>query len=107
MKAMDRRALITGVGPSARSIGADFEPGLRLSFSSHVVPGLIAALDTAMIMSVALVSFFALVGQYVEDVSYYGAAIAFVWITTILLLHFAGLYHLEAILRPLCVSTKS
>jgi Undecaprenyl-phosphate glucose phosphotransferase len=106
MKAMDRRALITGVGPSARSIGADFEPGLRLSFSSHVVPGLIAALDTAMIMSVALVSFFALVGQYVEDVSYYGAAIAFVWITTILLLHFAGLYHLEAILRPLAFSDK-
>ena len=106
MKVMGRRALITGVGPSARTIGADFEPGLRLSFSSHVVPGLIAALDTAMIMSVALVSFFALVGQYVEDVSYYGAAIAFVWITTILLLHFAGLYQLEAILRPLAFSDK-
>ena len=106
MKLMGRRALIARVGPSARTIGADFEPGIRLSFSSHVVPGLIAALDTAMIMSVALISFFALVGQYVEDVGYYGAAIAFVWITTILLLHFAGLYQLEPILRPLAFSDK-
>ena len=105
MKLMGRKALIARVGSTART-SDDVEPGIRLSFSSQVVPGLITALDSAVILSVALFSFLALVGEHVEDVGYYGAAIAFVWITTTLLMNFAGLYQLEPILRPLAFSDK-
>src|SRR5512140_1295415 len=47
------------------------------SISSNVIPGLIVALDSVAIISTALVTYFVIVGGYLEDSSYYVAAIAF------------------------------
>jgi Undecaprenyl-phosphate glucose phosphotransferase len=71
------------------------------SISSQVLPGLMAALDTLAIWSVALISFAALVGGYLDEAEHYITAICFVWLVTLMLMHFAGLYQLEPIMRPL------
>src|SRR5262245_2324779 len=78
----------------------------RLSFSSQVLPGIVAGLDTGAILSTATASFVFLVGDKVEDVGYYAAAICFVWITAGFLMHFAGLYRLDPIMRPLMYADK-
>ena len=71
------------------------------SISSQVLPSLIAALDTFAILSVALVSFLVLVGSYPDDTDHYVTAVCFVWLVALMLMHFAGLYQLEPIMRPL------
>src|SRR5215470_7747022 len=71
------------------------------TISSQVLPGLMAALDTLAIWSVALISFAALVGGHLDESEQYITAICFVWLVTLMLMHFAGLYQLEPIMRPL------
>jgi putative colanic acid biosysnthesis UDP-glucose lipid carrier transferase len=71
------------------------------SISSQVLPGLMAALDTLAIWSVALVFFAVLVGGYLDQAEHYITAICFVWLVALMLMHFAGLYKLEPIMRPL------
>lgn len=94
-------------GP-AQEVTAQSMPARRsFSISSQVLPGLIVVLDAAVIMIVALVSFYSLVGVYVDDVGYYAAAIASVWIIAIFLMHFGGLYQLDAIMRPLAFADKT
>ncbi|HEY1362523.1 MAG TPA: undecaprenyl-phosphate glucose phosphotransferase [Xanthobacteraceae bacterium] len=82
------------------------EPRRRFSISSQVIPGLMAAVDSVVILGVALISFLAVVGDRVEDPSLYLAATAFVWLVTLLLFNFAGLFQFEPILRPLAFADK-
>src|SRR6266581_4029876 len=77
-----------------------------LSISSQVLPGLMAALDTLAIWSVALISFVALAGGYPDEAEQYITAICFVWLVALMLMHFAGLYQLEPIMRPLAFVDK-
>ena len=71
----------------------------RFSISSRVIPGLVIALDSFVILSSALILYDTLVrfGEF----SYYAAATAFVWLVAITLMNFAGLYKFDAIIRPL------
>jgi FlaA1/EpsC-like NDP-sugar epimerase len=78
----------------------------RFSISSHVIPGLMTGLDSFVILSCALISYWLVSFDYVEVPSYYAAAIAFVWLVTIMLLNFAGLYQFEPIMRPLGFADK-
>jgi len=76
----------------------------RFSISSRVIPGLITALDSLVILASALFSFTALVP--LGELGYYAPAAAFVWLVGIMLMNFAGLYEFEAITRPLAFADK-
>src|SRR5262249_28565611 len=81
-------------------------PLRRFSISSHVIPGVMVGLDSLVILSTALISYYTIVGGYLEDNGYYGAAIAFFWLVTMMLMNFAGLYRFEPIFRPLAFADK-
>src|SRR3974390_1434836 len=70
----------------------------RFSISSHVIRGIIIAFDSLTILLSALISYNAII--YFGEPSYYAAATAFVWLVTIMLMNFAGLYEFEATTRP-------
>src|SRR3569832_2320591 len=72
----------------------------RVSISSNVIPGVILALDSFSILFVGIFSYFLITGTIVEDEGYYFAAIAFVWLVTIALLKFGGLYEWDPLLFP-------
>jgi Undecaprenyl-phosphate glucose phosphotransferase len=76
----------------------------RFSISSRVIPQLLIALDSLVILSTALVSYITLVTF--GEPSYYAVAIAFVWLVTVMLMNFAGLYEFDAITRPLAYCDK-
>ena len=80
-------------------------PQRRFLISSQVVPGLIATMDSAVILAAALVSYIVIVGG-LGEANYYLAAIAFVWLTTLLLMNFAGLYEFDPIMVPLPFTDK-
>src|SRR3954453_19008779 len=88
----------------AATQGADVHPGFAIS--SQVLPGLMAVVDTCAIFSVALISFVLLVGSYLDEADQYITAICFVWLVTVMLMNFAGLYRLEPIMRPLAFLGK-
>lgn len=94
------------VDPLVEACKPDLLPRKRLSFSSNVVPGIVAFMDSAVILLAAIGSFYALVGDRYEEGSYYAAAIGFVWLVNVSLLNFAGLYQLEPIMRPLTYFDK-
>lgn len=77
----------------------------RISFSSRVIPGLVVGLDSIAVLSSAIGSYSWLV-DYFDDVNFYAAASAFVWLASMLLMNLAGLYRLEAIMRPLAHADK-
>jgi Undecaprenyl-phosphate glucose phosphotransferase len=81
-------------------------PRRTFSISSHVIPGLVVALDSLVILSAALVTYLVLVSDVVTDPSYYSAAVAFVWLATMMLMNFAGLYQFEPIMRPVAFVDK-
>src|SRR5262245_3264121 len=70
----------------------------RFSISSRVIPQLMNALDSLVILSSALISYIAIVSF--GELSYYTAAVAFVWLVTLMLMNFAGLYEFYPITRP-------
>jgi len=76
----------------------------RFSISSRVIPGLIVSLDSLVILSSALISYFTFVRF--GDPSYYAAAVGFVWLITVMLMNFSGLYEFDAITRPLSFADK-
>jgi Undecaprenyl-phosphate glucose phosphotransferase len=78
----------------------------KLPISSHVMPGLVALLDSVAILSSAVILYVLLVGDAIDDDEIYIAATAFIWLVNLLLLHFAGLYQFDAILRPLAFADK-
>jgi Undecaprenyl-phosphate glucose phosphotransferase len=63
-------------------------------------------LDSFVILSSALISYLIIVANHVEDPSYYAAAVGFVWLATIMLMNFGGLYQFEPIMRPLAFADK-
>ena len=71
----------------------------RFSISSRVIRGLMIAMDSLVILSAGLISFNVIV--YFGEPSYYAAAIAFVWLVSILLMNLAGLYEFDPVTRPL------
>jgi Undecaprenyl-phosphate glucose phosphotransferase len=71
----------------------------RFSISSNVLRGLIIAIDSIIILSTGLLSFSLIV--YFGEPGYYAAAIAFVWLISIMLMNFSGLYEFDAVTRPL------
>jgi Undecaprenyl-phosphate glucose phosphotransferase len=79
---------------------------IRFSISSQVIPGLMKGFDTLVILSSGLISYSLIVADYVQDPGYYAAAVAFVWLATIMLMNFAGLYQFEPIMRPLAFVDK-
>ena len=76
----------------------------RFSISSRVIPGLMVTLDSLVILSAGLISYVATISF--GDPEYYAAAVAFVWIATILLMNLAGLYDFDAITRPFAFIDK-
>jgi Undecaprenyl-phosphate glucose phosphotransferase len=78
----------------------------RVSFSSQILQELIIGVDSIVILAVALVTYFAFVGNEAQDPAYYVAAIAFVWLVSIALMNMAGLYQLDPIMRPLAFADK-
>jgi putative colanic acid biosysnthesis UDP-glucose lipid carrier transferase len=87
-------------------VAGRLSPKRRLSFSSQVLPGVIAGLDSFAVLGTAAISFFMIVGSQIDDTGYYAAAICFVWVVVGLLLQFAGLYRLEPIMSPLTFADK-
>jgi Undecaprenyl-phosphate glucose phosphotransferase len=89
---------------------SDPEPGQqslrKLTFSSRILREVVIGLDTCAILLTALITFVAFVGGRVEEPGYYGAAIAFVWLVSITLMNFAGLYRLDPVMRPLAYADK-
>lgn len=64
-----------------------------------------AVLDSLVILSTALICYH-VTDAHFGDVNYYAAAIAFVWLISILLMNFAGLYEFDPIMRPLAASDR-
>jgi Undecaprenyl-phosphate glucose phosphotransferase len=88
------------------SAGDKNMPKRTFSISSNVIPGLMAALDSFVILSVALITYLVIVADRAEDPSYYAAAIGFVWLASMMLMNFAGLYQFEPVMRPLSFADK-
>src|SRR5215213_450942 len=78
----------------------------KFSISSHVIPGLMVGLDSTVILATALISYSALVAYTVEEAGYYGVAVSFFWLVTLMLMNLAGLYEFEPIMRPLAFLDK-
>ena len=78
----------------------------RLPLSSQVVPTLFGLLDSLAILSTSLVTYFFIVGYSPENANFYIVAVSFVWLSTLLLMNFGGLYHFEALMRPLAYIDK-
>ena len=77
------------------------------SISSQVLPGLMAALDSVAILAAALIPYVTLVGSFpLGDPNHYLTAVCFVWLVTLMLFHFGGLYQLEPIMQPLAFTGK-
>jgi Undecaprenyl-phosphate glucose phosphotransferase len=76
-------------------------PGRRFSVSSNVIPGVVLSVDSLTILATGYLTYLAVVGGMVEDPNYYAAAIAFIWLVTITLMNFGGLYEFDSILNPI------
>jgi putative colanic acid biosysnthesis UDP-glucose lipid carrier transferase len=87
----------------SRTLNAEL-PNKRFSISSSVIPQLMMVLDSLAILATAFIAYFVTI-DFAEP-SYYAAATAFVWLVTIMLLNFAGLYDFDAIVRPLTYVDK-
>jgi Undecaprenyl-phosphate glucose phosphotransferase len=77
-----------------------------LTFSSQVLQELVIGIDSIVILAAGLVTYLVLVGSEAQDPAYYGAAISFVWLVSISLMNFAGLYQLDPVMRPLAFADK-
>lgn len=77
-----------------------------LSLSSNVIPGIICALDSLVILATGAITYELIAAGYVEEPGYYAAAIAFVWLVSIILMNFGGLYHFDSILDPISTLDK-
>src|SRR4051812_35919235 len=78
----------------------------RFSISSEVIPGVLVALDSVALLSTGAISYFVIVADQVEAPGHYAAAIGFVWVASLMLMNFAGLYQFEPIMRPLAFLDK-
>jgi Undecaprenyl-phosphate glucose phosphotransferase len=72
----------------------------KFSISSQVMPGLVVAMDSAAILSTAVIFHEIFVGDVFEVSDIYIVAIVFIWLSCLILMNFGGLYQFDAILRP-------
>ena len=71
------------------------------SVSSTVIPGIVVGLDSVAILLSGVLTYGYLMDTVgLDNVSYYAAAVAFVWLVAITVLKFGGLYQLDAIIKP-------
>jgi putative colanic acid biosysnthesis UDP-glucose lipid carrier transferase len=70
------------------------------SISSHFISAFVVALDTVAIVSAGWISYELLIGGRTDVPDYYVSAVCFVWLTALLLMNLASLYHFEEITRP-------
>ena len=63
------------------------------------------AVDSLVILSSGLI-LYDLIVEFGRMPSYYAAAMAFVWLVSIMLMNFAGLYKFDAITRPFAFVDK-
>jgi len=78
----------------------------RLPFSSLVLREIMMAVDSLVLLSVAYISFYLVVGSHTGASTYYLSAVAFVWLVSISLMNFAALYQLDPAIRPLAFTDK-
>src|SRR5215831_8513356 len=78
----------------------------RLPLSSQVVPSLFVGLDSFAILASGLVAHAIIVGSSPDTAGTYAVAMSFVWLTTLILMNFAGLYKFEPLMRPLTYADK-
>ena len=83
-----------------RSPAVAASPKRSFAISSQVLPGIIVALDSIMVLSSGLICYLILEGNYTERTDYFISAVVFVWLIGILLMNFAGLYQFQPILQP-------
>ena len=76
----------------------------RFSISSQVLRGLMMTVDSLVILSSGLLLYNLIIEFAVT--SYYAAAVAFVWLVSIMLMNFAGLYEFDAVTRPIAFIDK-
>ena len=76
----------------------------RFSISSQVLRGLMMTIDSLVILSSGLLLYNLIIEFAVT--SYYAAAVAFVWLVSIMLMNFAGLYEFDAVTRPIAFIDK-
>jgi Undecaprenyl-phosphate glucose phosphotransferase len=106
LRSPERKDMELPIDSRQRVVEGSATPRRNFSISSQVVPGLMAALDSTVILSVAGISYLLLVADHAPESGSYPAAVSFVWLTTILLMNFAGLYDFEPIMRPLAFADK-
>jgi Undecaprenyl-phosphate glucose phosphotransferase len=78
----------------------------RFSVSSNVIPGIMTSLDSLAILGAGLISYLLIAEGAADEPTYYAAAIAFIWLVSIALMNFGGLYQFDAILDPLLMLDK-
>jgi Undecaprenyl-phosphate glucose phosphotransferase len=78
----------------------------KLPISSQVVPGIVVIFDSITILSSALVLYLIFVEGPLDGSGLYVEAAVFIWLITLMLMNFAGLYQFEAILRPFAFADK-
>jgi Undecaprenyl-phosphate glucose phosphotransferase len=87
----------------------------KFPISSHVVPGVVLILDSFAILASAVIFYLILIDGSLypilfetqpEGAALYVEATVFIWLITIMLMNFAGLYQFEAILRPFAFADK-
>ena len=71
----------------------------ELPISANVVSRLFLLLDSVTIVGPGLLLYFPLTGGLTTSDEYL-AAISFIWLSSIMLFHFTGLYRFEAVIRP-------
>ncbi len=69
--------------------------------SSSVVIGTVVLLDGAWIVAIGALAYMFLVEGFVPQPELYPAAISFVWLVSLFLFHYGGLYDFDAIMAPL------
>jgi len=80
--------------------GARISRRRKFSISSQVLPELVMAMDSIVILAAAVITYLLTERFYTDRTEYYISAVLFVWLVSLLLLHIGGLYKFEPILRP-------
>ena len=70
------------------------------------MPSLFVGLDSFAILASGLLAHAIIVGSSPGTAGYYAVAMSFVWLTTLILMNFAGLYKFEPLMRPLTYADK-
>jgi putative colanic acid biosysnthesis UDP-glucose lipid carrier transferase len=100
VQSLTRKVNAVTVDTRFPSLGYVVSTRAQFSISSQVLPGVIVGLDAFAILSAAFITYSILLAGSLDDPGHYFAAVSFVCLVTIMLLNFAGLYQLEAIMRP-------